>query len=235
MCAVVARHVRRAVELDPTDPEARRLESVILKILGRPVDAVRAAREATRLAPAIPQYWNGLGDALLAAGRYAEAADALRHAIGLVPGYVPALERLELAHARLGEIGTALDVRASRVTLAGHRERAELLGADAARLGPAEALWRDLERERDEQLHRAERVDPFAEYFTTRTLADRVVIAHAQLGEWHHAMDWVERAYDRRPGRLRRMLTDLPFDRRGLAVDSRYTRLLRVAGLEDLL
>jgi hypothetical protein len=35
--------------------------------------------------------------------------------------------------------------------------------------------------------------------------------------------------------RLRRTLTELPFDRRGFAADPRYTRLLRVAVLEDLL
>jgi hypothetical protein len=48
-------------------------------------------------------------------------------------------------------------------------------------------------------------------------------------------MDWVERAYHRRPVRLRRMLTEPPFDRRGLAVDPRYARLLRVAVMEDLM
>ena len=32
-----------------------------------------------------------------------------------------------------------------------------------------------------------------------------------------------------------RVLTELPFDRRGLAVDPRYARLLRAAVLEDLL
>jgi len=48
-------------------------------------------------------------------------------------------------------------------------------------------------------------------------------------------MDWVVRGYYVRPGRLIRVLTDLPFDRRGLASDPRYARLLRTAGLEFLL
>jgi len=48
-------------------------------------------------------------------------------------------------------------------------------------------------------------------------------------------VDWVERAWQHRPVRLRRMLTDSPFDRRGLAVDPRYARLLRAAVMEDLL
>jgi hypothetical protein len=66
-------------------------------------------------------------------------------------------------------------------------------------------------------------------------LSDRILIALAELGEWTSAMDWVERAYHRRPGRLRRLLTDLPYDHHGLASDPRYARLLRTAGLEDLL
>ena len=62
---------------------------------------------------------------------------------------------------------------------------------------------------------------------------NRIVGAYAEIGDWHRAMDWVERAYERRPGRLRRMLSDLPVDYRGLAVDPRYARFMRVAGLEE--
>jgi hypothetical protein len=45
----------------------------------------------------------------------------------------------------------------------------------------------------------------------------------------------VERSYYNRPGRLRRVLTDFPYDHHGLARDSRYARLLRTAGLAELL
>jgi hypothetical protein len=90
-------------------------------------------------------------------------------------------------------------------------------------------------RELDQLLSEAEKNDPFVETITSRSPADCIVIAYAELGEWTKAMDWVERAYERRPGRLRRMLTDHPYDHQGLAVDPRYARLLRVAGLEELL
>ena len=88
--------------------------------------------------------------------------------------------------------------------------------------------------EADALLDRATREDPFTDPNTSRQLADRLLIALADLGEWHAAMDWVERAYHRRPGRLRRVLMDLPYDHHGLAVDPRYARLLRTAGLSDL-
>jgi tetratricopeptide (TPR) repeat protein len=234
-CHAAARHIERSVALDPEDAEALRFQSIVYKILGRAEDAVQTARKATTRAPGMASVWNGLGDALLASGRNAEAIDALKRAIALQPGYGPALERLELAHTRLGELDLALEIRAARLRLASRRDRADLLVADASGVGSAEAIRRDLRRELDELLRQAEQTDPFADYYLTRTVADQIVITYASLGDWLHAMDWVERGYERRPVRLRRMLTEPPFDRHGLAADPRYARLLRVAVMEDLL
>ena len=85
----------------------------------------------------------------------------------------------------------------------------------------------DLRRELADLLARAEREDAFEDRHTTRQVADKVLVVLAELGEWSQAMDWVERAYHRRPGRLRRVLNDLPYDHHGLARDPRYARLLR--------
>jgi serine/threonine protein kinase len=229
------RHFRRALELDPNGPESLRFQSVVFKILGRTDEAVEAARASTVRAPDAATTWNGLGDVLIAAGRNAEAVEPLKKAINLKPGYSPALERLELAYFRIGEFDRALETRASRLRLGGFGERADMLEREAQELGFPEARLRDVRRELEGLLDDAAINDPFVEYFSSRSPADRIVNAYAELGEWSKAMDWVERAYQRRPGRLRRMLTDHPFDHRGLAVDPRYARLLRVAGLEELL
>src|SRR6185503_20026345 len=111
----------------------------------------------------------------------------------------------------------------------------EILLQESVSAGPAEAMQRDLRREIEELLRQAEESDPFAGTYNTRTTADQIIVVYAALGEWHKAMDWVECSYDRRPVRLRRTLTDPPFDRRGLAVDPRYARLLRVSVMEDLM
>ena len=230
-----ARHIHRSLELDPDDAEALRVQSIVYKILGRIDEAIQAARDAIARSPDVAVLWNALGDALLAAGRNAEAVDALRHAISLAQSYAPAQERLEIARIRLGELELAAEMRASRLAVSGQRERAAMIQSETVELGAAEAIQRDVKRALDAALVQAETMNPFAEYFATRSLADRIVMGFAELGDWHHAMDWVERAYESRPGRLRRMLTDLPFDRRGLAVDPRYARLLRVASMDDLL
>jgi hypothetical protein len=76
--------------------------------------------------------------------------------------------------------------------------------------------------------------DPFRDRGSRRQLSDRLIIAAGELGAYTVAMGWVVRGYYVRPGRLIRVLTDLPFDRRGLASDPRYARRLRTAGLEFL-
>jgi tetratricopeptide (TPR) repeat protein len=229
-----ARHIRRAAELDPNEPEALRLLSIVYKILGRSEDAVQAARSAAERMPDNASLWNALGDALLFAGRNVEAEQALEHAIAILPGYGPALERLEMARARLGDVDQAFELRVSRMRLANQRARADLLEADALQFGMAEAMRGDIRRELDGLLSKAEHSDPFNDY-VRRNDADRIVSAFTVLGEWSKAMDWVERAYEWRPGRLRRMLADLPVNYHGLAVDPRYARLMRVAGMGDMM
>jgi tetratricopeptide (TPR) repeat protein len=171
----------------------------------------------------------------MALGRYDESITPLREALRLAPGYEAALERLEMSCHRAGRHDEALDARRMLLGVRGEHERAALLMKEAAELGWPEARERDLRRDIAALEERAKREDPFAEVRTSRQLADRLIILHAELGEWTRAMDWVERSYYNRPGRLRRVLTDFPYDHHGLARDSRYARLLRTAGLADLL
>jgi tetratricopeptide (TPR) repeat protein len=225
----------RAVELDPENAEARRFYGGWLKIVGRPDEALGHMQAAVRLAPLAPFMHVGLADVLMTLGRYDEAVGPLRDALRLAPKYGAALERLEISCHRAGRHEEAIDARRSILGIRGQVERMTLLAEEAARDGWLIARERDIRRDLDEALAQATTEDPFRDVKITRQLADKIIMLLAELGEWTRAMDWVERAYLRRPGRLRRVLTDLPFDRHGLAVDPRYTRLLRTAGLEELL
>ena len=159
--------------------------------------------------------------------------DALRVAISRQAGYSTALERMELALVRMGRLDEAVDFRIAQLRTSGRGERAAVLQEEVNNLGPDVARRRDLLREVEQLLGEAGRSDPF-EKSQTRTTADRLIIAYSWLGDWTNAMTWVERSYANKPGRLRRVLMDLPIDRKGLATDPRYARLLRVAGLEGL-
>jgi hypothetical protein len=117
----------------------------------------------------------------------------------------------------------------------GQTERLALLEEGIEKIGWAAAREADVRRELVQRLEQATSEDPFVDASSSRQLSDRIIVAYAELGEWKAAMDWVERGFHRRPGRLRRVLTDFLFDRRGLAIDPRYAPLLRNAGLESLL
>ena len=227
--------LRRAVELSPDEAMARRHMGSWNKIMGRLDEALEEMRAAVRLAPRAPFLHIGLADVLMALGRYDEATGPLRDALRLSPQYEAALERLEMSCHRAGRHEEALDARRTLLSIRGEADEAAKLAADTEAEGWLAARDRDLRRELTALLELAEREDPFQDRAGSRQLSDRIVIVAAELGEWTLAMDWVERAYLRRPGRLRRVLTDLPYDRGGLANDPRYVRLLRTAGLEDRL
>ncbi|MGH7585913.1 MAG: protein kinase domain-containing protein [Gemmatimonadales bacterium] len=227
--------LRRGVELAPDHALGRRLYGAWLKMAGRIEEAVAEATAAVRLDSLAPFLHVGLADALMGAGRYDAAIGPLREALRLAPGYAAAHERLEMSCHRAGRHEEALDARRTLLGMRGAEERMALLEADTARDGWLVARERDLRREAEELLAKAEKQDPFVDARGSRQLSDAIVITLAEVGDWTRAMDWVERGYLRRPGRLRRVLTDLPYNRNGLAVDPRYARLLRTAGLGDLL
>ena len=216
-------------------PEGPRLYSCWLKMAGRMDEAIVVAEQAITMDPKAPVCRIGIGDILMAMGHNDEAILSLREALRLNPQYEPALERLELACHRAGRIDEAIDARRMLHGIRGKQERLAALDADLAAMSPDEARIRDLQRDLQDLLTRAATSNAFEDLAGTRQLSDLIIITLTELGEWSRAMDWVESGYFRRPGRLRRVLTDFPYDRRGLAVDPRYARLLRTAGLEELL
>ncbi|MEP7326073.1 MAG: serine/threonine-protein kinase [Gemmatimonadota bacterium] len=227
--------LKLGVDLGPKRSDSHRHYGAWLKISGRLDEANQEMREAVRLAPEAPFMRVGLADVLMAQGRYAEAIGPLREALRLAPRYDAALERLEMSCHRAGRHDEALDARRMLLGIRDQRERLAQLEVESAREGWLIARDNDLRRELADLLARAEKEDPFQDANSSRQLSDKILIVLAELGEWTQAMEWVERGYYRRPGRLRRVLADLPYDRHGLASDPRYVRLLRTAGLEDLI
>jgi tetratricopeptide (TPR) repeat protein len=227
--------LRRAVELSPDVAESHRYYGAWLKIAGRTEEALARMRAAVALAPNAAFMRVGEGDVLMALGRYEEAVGSLRHALRLQPRYEAALERLEMSCHRAGRHEEALDARRALLGLRGEAARATELSERAERDGWLAAREHDLRVELAALLARAATEDPFVDPNSSRQLSDTIIITAAELGEWGEAMGWIERSYIRRPGRLRRVLMDLPYDHHGLAVDPRYARLLRTAGLADLL
>ncbi|HEX3866905.1 MAG TPA: protein kinase family protein, partial [Gemmatimonadaceae bacterium] len=227
--------IERGYDLDKSTDNGPRSYATWLKIADRVPEAIELMRRAAAINPNAAVNFNALGDTLMTAGRYDEAIEPLRQALRLNPRYEMALERLEIACHRAGRAGDASAARRSLLAQRGQEERLARLEQDIEQRGWAAAREADVRRELEQLLEQATSENPFADASTSRQLSDRIIAGYAELGEWKSAMNWVERGYHRRPGRLRRVLTDFLFDRRGLAIDPRYAPMLRTAGLERLL
>jgi tetratricopeptide (TPR) repeat protein len=225
----------RAVELAPKHAEGRRQYGNWLKMAGRPEESLREMQAAAQMFPQAPYFLLGVADLLMTLGRYDEAIKPLRESLRQAPKYESVLERLEMSCHRAGRHEEALEVRSTWLGLRGLHDRKAMLEEEVRRDGWLIARERDLRRDLEAALTRATAEDPFVDVKYTRQLSDRIIVLLAELGEWTQAMDWVDRGYMIRPGRLRRVLTDMPFNRHGLESDPRYARLLRTAGLTELL
>ena len=74
--------------------------------------AEQAFREATKLRPAFPEAWNGLGHALRKRGTFEESVKAYQEALRLRPLYPQALEYLGEAYVQMGRLAEAREVLA---------------------------------------------------------------------------------------------------------------------------
>ncbi|MBI3792682.1 MAG: protein kinase [Gemmatimonadetes bacterium] len=225
----------RAMALAPGSSEFQRFRAMWLKMAGRPLEALELMRSVVAHAPELPVVHNTLADVLMTLGRYDEAIGPLRQALKLNPKYDAALERLAMACHRAGLPADAASARRALLGQRGLELRLVALDVDLKTHGWTHARDADLERELADLLARAQREDPFKDIGTSRQPSDNIIITLAELGRWTEAMDWVERGFHRRPGRLRRVLRDMPFNPGGLAIDPRYAPMLRLAGLEELL
>ena len=229
------RALQRALSLNPEYAEAQRFYAMWLKIAGRTSEALDIMRGVAAKTANLAAVHNTLADILMALGRYDEAIGPLRQALKLNPRYDAALERLAMASHRAGHPGDAASARRALLGQRGLDLRLVALDVDLKAHGWTTARDADLERELDDLLAHAKREDPFRDVGTSRQPSDSIVITLAELGRWTEAMDWVEKGFHRRPGRLRRVLRDMPFNPGGLAIDPRYAPMLRLAGLEELL
>ena len=224
----------KALAIEPGHPGALRLHGVWLNVMGRTQEAAEHLRAAALMHPADVELHVALADVLVRLGRDLEAMGVLRTGQRSDPRHEMLLERLARCSHRAGLHREAADARRALLQQRGVAARLSAFDADIKAHGWPEARNGDLSREVTSLVQRTEGEDAFQPRGPYRQLADHLLVALADLGLWSEAMDCVEVGARRRPGRLRVVLTDLPFDRRGLARDPRYAPLLRSAGLQDL-
>jgi tetratricopeptide (TPR) repeat protein len=78
---------RRAIELDPSLPEAHNGFGLALKLKGRSQEAAAAYETAIRLRPDYHKAYSNLGTVFQSQGRFAEASAAYQKAVDIMPDY----------------------------------------------------------------------------------------------------------------------------------------------------
>ena len=100
---------RRALELDPNDPEPHQMFGVYLRTLGRFDEAEAETRRAVELDPLTRHFSYQLGRVLACAGRPADAAAQFEKQLALDSIYPPAHYELAKALARQGAYDAAIE------------------------------------------------------------------------------------------------------------------------------
>jgi DNA-binding SARP family transcriptional activator/TolB-like protein len=209
-------HFRRAIELDPSDPRARRAYATHLRNLGLYDQARAEAATALELAPR--DFFAGfeLGVIPYFQRRYGEAVDRFRRLIAQGPEYAYANSLLALALSRQDRHDDAVEALDALGQLGSLADAVSIRGYVLARAGRTTEA-RDVLSAMDE---RAEGADGLA--------FDQAVV-HLGLGEYDVALDLLERAADTRDWHLSLIGGEPIFD--PLRSDPQFEALLRRAGL----
>ncbi len=128
---------RRAVSLDPTDPDCRRSLAGLYMATRRPRQALHFCREVLRLRPGSPQALQNTGVVLMILGKFDEAEAMLRKAVDLDPGRPTAVRPL------VRVLIMQRDDTDEALALAKHLAEAEDSAEDYALLGEARLLAGD--------------------------------------------------------------------------------------------
>jgi TolB-like protein/DNA-binding winged helix-turn-helix (wHTH) protein/Tfp pilus assembly protein PilF len=204
---------RRALQLDPSNPLARKGYSELLSIVGRHDEAVGEARRAVELDPLSLLLQSNLGIIYSRARRGPEAVQQMTQTIGMDPNYM-------LGHLNLGLIQAANGSYQEALVAFQHARRyspefGDSLGLLAyaygktGRLADARATGRDLQRLSSER------------YVSSYIHA----LYHLGLGEREQALTRFERAYEERSWLVALLKVDPLLDE--LRADPRFQALLR--------
>ncbi|HEX2077342.1 MAG TPA: hypothetical protein VHG08_06520, partial [Longimicrobium sp.] len=208
-------HYRQAIELSPhTSVASYTPRAFLLMRLGRPTEAIAAARRYTELVPDRPSGYNNLGALYGFARQYDQAIEAFQSARALEAENASAAIGLALTYSYLGRHPEAL---AAAEQL--RRQR----GDDQHALGAAGYVYARAGRRADaQQALAALQAQPDASRYVRASI-------HVGLNDRDRAFALLEEAVQAREGELADLGIDPSFD--PLRGDPRMGRLLRRIGL----
>ena len=207
---------RRAIELNPNDPNATEWLAYLLAQSGRAGESIDQMHRAQTVDPLSMPINVGLGVCLYFARRYDDAIEQYRAAIELDPQFPPLYRALAGAYDAKGMPREATAALATFFRIGGDSTSAAAVERTFARSGSggvAIGLATALEAARRRHY----------------VPAARIAELYARAGKVDEAFQWLETGYSERDVDLNRLRVDPIFD--GLRHDDRYHDLLARMGL----
>jgi len=212
---------RRALELDPNDPEPHQMFGVYLRTLGRFEEAEAETRRAIELDPLTRHFSYQLGRVLACAGRPADAAAQFEKQLALDSIYPPAHYELAKALASQGDYHAALNELATGARQLGDTAYQRLIQGSRGSAGYTAARRLAATRSLERLRMRAKRgfVPPAA-------FAREYIL----LGQREESIAWLRRAFEDGDVNLAAALSCEP-EYAPLRADPRFRDLRRRMGL----
>jgi len=110
--AMAASHLRRALELDPANPDIIRQAATLVEVLGRPEEAMRLLQFVISRDPVNADAWGALGRSCRVTGHWDDAIAAYREALKLVPNRYGAWQGMGESWLFKGDLDRALEAYA---------------------------------------------------------------------------------------------------------------------------
>ena len=212
---------RRALELDPSDPEPHQMFGVYLRTLGRFDEAEAEMHRAVELDPLTRHFAYQLARVLACAGRPADAAVQFAKQLALDSIYPPAHYELAKALASQGDYDSALNELATGARQWGDTTFGRLIRGNRGSAGYAAARLLGATRSLERLRTRAKRafVPPVA-----------FAREYIQLGQREESMAWLRRAFEEGDVNLAAAVSCEP-EYAPLRADPRFQDIRRRMGL----
>jgi len=211
------REYRRALELNPNDPEAHIGYAYLLIFQRKFEPALEHSRRAVELYPSSTYINIGRAMVLRFSGHNEEAIPVLTELLRMTPGLPPALLHLGMAQTNAGRPAEGMETLHGAFTTARNSSQIQALYAyAAARAG-----------HRDEALRMVREIETLSA--KEKIAAPNLALAWTALGDHDKAFYWLERAYADRLFLLRTLAVEQGFE--PLRKDPRYADLIRRMGL----
>ena len=207
------KHMRRAIQIDPNNAMAHLVLGHVLSQTGQQAEASEMTRRARELDPLYAHMYAISAQIAYQGREYADALEYARQSTVIAPKFWIAHIQLAQALQALGQIDEALKSFEAAARYSDNNSKALAFSgyalAAAGRTAEAREILREL-AERSSQSY----LPPYT-----------VAMVYAGLGEHEAALDWLERAYERRDIHLVFLPVDARWD--SLRRDARFSALVQ--------